>query len=387
MKVLQVYSDFLTGKGMGGTARHIYDLCQCLLERGHKPIVVTWGSTKPSLEVVDRILIHRLQLPRFSRAHQYMKILTLSLQMIHLLRKYKIDLIHAHDYLPGLVSALASIFVPKPVVATFHLPIHITASNLISSSSSSFLQVLKKLFISRVAVIICVSNYTYRKTLRLVFPSHKLKVIYNWLTPSLKQEVNNIDDVLKKFGLAEKCYILSVGGLVDIHKGFSLLIHALEKLIQKGNKIDLAIVGHGPDREKLTKYSLELGVKNHVHFLGYVSDSDLACLYKGCYVFVLPSLIEACSLTLVEAMMFGKPIVATKVGGTPEVLEDSRNGILVDPNPDSLASGIETLLLGPDLKDALAKRSQETVKRFSIKNCYYTISLLETVSQGQGVKS
>lgn len=380
MNVLLVYPGFFTGKRIGGAERHIYDLGRCLLERGNKPVILAWNSPKSSLEVSNGILIHSVKISSRFRARWYTEIFALSLQVAYLVRKYRIDLIHAHDYLPGLVSTLASIFVRKPVVVTFHLPIWKTTYRLPTRLNTSFLlkQILKKFFIFRVSVIICVSNFTYQETLKLGFPARKLKVIYNWITPSLKCKVPAPNYIRKMLGLRKNYLILSVGRL-DSQKGFSILIHALHILLDEGNNLDLAIVGEGPDRDKLMQYSKKLGVENNVHFLRNVSDSDLACLYSECDIFVQSSLIEGLSLVIIEAMKFGKPIVATKVGGTPEVLKNGYNGVLVNPNPESLASGIKTILLNPDLKETFAKGSQETAKNFSIKNCYDTIALLENV--------
>ena len=380
MKILEVYPGFFTGNRIGGTERHIYDLCRCSLERGHKPIILSWDSSGEYFQESGRVLIHHFKVPKRFQARWYMKLFYLTLKITYWARKCKIDLIHAHDYLPGLAASLAGLFLFKPIVVTFHLPIWKTAPRLLKGSGPSFLlkKALKRYFTLRVSVIICVSNYTCRETIKLGFPSHKLKVIYNWATPTLKYEPPKPDYIQKKFGL-NKRFILSVGGLVDKHKGFSMLIHALQILLNQGNDLDLVIVGKGPDKERLVQYCKKLGVENNVHFLGYVSDLDLTGLYRACDMVVQPSLVEGMSLVLIEAVAFGKLIVATRVGGTPEVLEDGLNGILVDPTPQSIASGIKKALLNPFLKERIIKRLGKCKKKFSVENCYTTIVLLEEV--------
>lgn len=381
MQVLEVYKSFLPQRG--GVERHIYDLCTCLTNRGHKPVVLVWRPPKPPFELIDKTAVHRIRIPRLLPIARYNLVFYLSLQIAFLARKYDIDVIHAHDYLPGVASSLAGFFLRKPVVVTFHLPIWRTTYHIrrYLSPVYFFEKILERFFISYVAVIICVSKFTCQETLKLGFPRSKLKVIYNWTTHLLKYEPCDIENILKKFNLSRRRFILSVGRLVDKHKGFSMLIRALQLLTNKGCDIDLVIVGDGPDREMLMRHSLKLGVEDRVHLLSHVSDSDLACLYEGCYVFALSSYMEGLPLTLLEAMSFGKPVVATKVGGMPEVVEHERNGILVDLNSDSVTSAIERLLLNPSLNDAFSKRSQEIAKKkFSIRNCYATVNLLEKAS-------
>lgn len=381
MNILEISASFLPKQG--GVQRHIYDLCECLTKRGHKPVVLAWKPSKPAFEMITKTAVHRIRIPRLLPIARYNLVFYLSLQIAHLVHKYDIDVIHAHDYLPGVASSLAGFFLRKPVVATFHLPIWRTTYHIrrYLSPVYFFEKILEQFFISYVTVIICVSKFTCQETLKLGFPSSKLKVIYNWTTHLLKYEPCDIENILKKFNLNRRPFILSVGRLVDKHKGFSMLIRALQLLIHKGFDIDLVIVGDGPDREMLMRHSLKLGVEDRVHLLSHVSDSDLGCLYEGCYVFALSSYLEGLPLTLLEAMNFGKPVVATEVGGIPEVVEPEKNGILVDLDSDSVASAIERLLLNPSLKDAFSKRSREIAKKkFSIHNCYATVNLLEKAS-------
>lgn len=380
MNVLEVYGSFLPKQG--GVQRHIHDLCTCLTKRRHKPLVIAWNPSKPVFEVIDGVKICRFRIPFLLRILRYPMIFYLFLRIAHLVRKYDIDVIHAHDYIPALASVLAGLSVRKPVVVTFHLPIWSTTYFLpwYLFPLSLFEQILKKCLVNYAVVIICVSKFTCRETMKLGFPSSKLKVIYNWMTFLPRCSTSNLNNVLKKFGLNRRPFILSVGRLVDSQKGFSMLIHALNLLANKAYDIDLAIVGDGPDKKRLIECSAKLGIGDRVHLLSHISDLDLACLYRGCEIFVLPSRLEAFGLVLLEAMSFRRPVVATRVGGIPEVVENGCGGILVDPNPTSLASGIEKLLLTPHMRDTFTKKSLEVISiKFSKQNCETTADLIETV--------
>jgi glycosyltransferase involved in cell wall biosynthesis len=378
MNILEVYASFLPNRG--GVQTHIYDLCKCSLNRGHKPIVLVWRPPKPSFEVIEKIMVYRFHMPLLFRITRYLQILHISSQMFYLVRRCHIDLIHAHSYLVGLASVFVGKLLHRPVVVTIHLPTKIPPS--------LFESLLKKLFLYSVETVVCVSKFTYKQTLKLGFPSSKLRIIYNWTTEPRKCKSDTLNDILTRFNLHSKRFILSVGRLIDYHKGFSILIGALKLLLSKGYDLKLVIVGDGPDRDKLTEFSLSLGVRDRVHFLRQISDEDLTCLYEACDIFTLASRFEAFGLVLLEAMFHRKTVIATNVGGIPEIIKDGYNGILVKPSPNAFAKEIETLINNPNLKEVFAKRSRETVlRRFSEENRLKTLELLEVVyRQGQPLK-
>ena len=378
--MLEVYSSFLPKRG--GVQKHMYDLCKCLLHLGHKPVVLALMPSLPPVEIIDGIRVHRIRMPRIFSATRYPLILFLSLHMMRLVRRYKIDVIHAHDYLPGLAAVLTGVFLRKPVAVTFHLPVQSTTFHPPFRSPIILIEkLLNKIFVSWVSGIICVSKYTHEETLKLGFPVSKLKVIYNWVMSSPAKD-RLLKNNLKKFNLGEKSFILSVGRLSENQKNFSMLIHAFKLLLKKGYELELVIVGDGADKEAYRKYSSRLNVENSIRFLSGVSDIDLETLYRECEIFVLPSSLEGLPLVLLEAMNYGKPIIATNVGGIPEVVEDGHNGILVNSNYNHLSLGIEKLLSTPHVKDAFGKRSREIiVEKFSERNCRATVVLLEKIAK------
>jgi len=376
LNILEVYSSFFPN--YGGVQRHIYDLCESTVKLGEEPHVIAWNPSTPPFEIIDGIKVHRIRMPRLFSYARYPLIILLSLHILQLVRRHKIDLIHAHDYLPGLAATFTGVFLNKPVIVTFHLPIQTTTyyPPFRIPLLSPIEKLLKNCFILFVSKIICVSKFTHEETLHLGFPPSKLKLIYNWVM-SLPMKNLQLNEKLQKFNLNKKPFLLSVGRLSENQKRFSTLIHALKLLLDKGHNLDLVIVGEGPDKEVYQKYSNRLNVKNHIHFLNDISDTDLEILYNECELFVLPSCLEGLPLVLLEAMNYGKPIVATNVGGIPEVIEDGCNGILVKTDHKDLFLGIEKLLSTPHLKDTFGKRSKEIImEKFSERNCEASIALL-----------
>jgi glycosyltransferase involved in cell wall biosynthesis len=217
-----------------------------------------------------------------------------------------------------------------------------------------------------------------KKLLSIFLPLGHLSFVFRVL---LIEKHENWVFLLLKFNLEGKQYILSVGRLSEKQKHFSVLIHALRLLIAKGHKLDLVIVGNGPDQQAYENYSRKCNVKQNVHLLTAVSDIDLKTVYENCEFFVLPSCFEGLPLVLLEAMSYGKPSIATNVGGVCEVIENGFNGIIVNPSFDNGYLEIEKLLLAPHTKNMLGEKSRQTVmKRFSERNCKATVSFLENIS-------
>ncbi len=126
----------------------------------------------------------------------------------------------------------------------------------------------------------------------------------------------------------------------------------------------LALVGSGPFEKKLRMRAAELGIRDKVFFFGHVPNNKLSAYYNACDVFVLPSLYEPLGIVLLEAMACGKPVVASRVGGIPELV-DEKVGMLVEPkNPDALAKSILMLLSDADLAKKLGDAGRRRAEHF-----------------------
>ncbi len=145
----------------------------------------------------------------------------------------------------------------------------------------------------------------------------------------------------------------SVGWLTDV-KGHGTLIEAVAKLAPTHLSVHLVIVGSGDRLSDYRARAARLGIADRVHFLG--ERRDVPDCLAGMDIFVLPSLNEGMGRALIEAMAAGLPVVASRVGGVPAVLEDGRSGRLVPPgDADALAAAIGALLAKPEDAMALAR--------------------------------
>lgn len=149
-------------------------------------------------------------------------------------------------------------------------------------------------------------------------------------------------------------------------KGLRHLIAAMPEILRRCPAAHLAIGGGGDQRAELEAQAADLGLSARVHFLGFVADP--ARVIAALDVFVLPSINEAQGRVLVRAMALGKPIVATRVGGVPEILGHGEAGWIVPPaDPASLAEAIGTLLLDPGRATALGGAARLRAPQYTIQ--------------------
>jgi glycosyltransferase involved in cell wall biosynthesis len=159
--------------------------------------------------------------------------------------------------------------------------------------------------------------------------------------------------------------IIFVGRLI-YSKGVHVLLQALKLLIDDGIDAQLDVVGDGPERARLEDLANSLGISGSIAFHGNLY--GVASLLQMSSVFVLPSFVEGLPNVVLEAMASGLPVVVTKVGGNPDLVNDGTNGVLVDAdNPLQLRDALKELLENKDLAEKLGNEARKTIEqKFSI---------------------
>ncbi|MBN1355885.1 glycosyltransferase family 4 protein [bacterium] len=165
-------------------------------------------------------------------------------------------------------------------------------------------------------------------------------------------------------------YLIGMIGLVSEHKGVTDILMAMANLVQRKVPVKAVIVGPDSPKghlEKMKSLAGELNVLEHVIFTGF--RKDIPNIMKDLDLLVTPSREEAFGRVLIEAMAAGTPIVATVVGGIPEIISSPDTGVLVPPgNPEALATAIEDLLANPQRRISLAAQAhQRIVRNYSIQ--------------------
>lgn len=252
------------------------------------------------------------------------------------------DILHVHWPMPqGLLGVIARWAGGGRLVATFY------GADLVMSKRFRFVQPLVRSFARRCADVAAISSFTAREVERSTGVTPRV-IPYGIAMPA--------DD---RTWPAQPGMILTVGRLVA-RKGHIYLIEAMARL--KALNAQLVIVGEGHERPDLEEKVRALQMEERVTFAGRVSDSELNRLYQTCQVFVLPAIVdssgdtEMLGMVSLEAMRYRKPVVATRVGGIADIVQDNATGLMVEQrDADGLAAAIDRLLADPNLASELGQ--------------------------------
>ncbi|MCS7131544.1 MAG: glycosyltransferase family 4 protein, partial [Hadesarchaea archaeon] len=359
-----------------GVPTYIMGLGRALAKLGVEPVVI--AHAHPGLakeEELDGISVKRLEgfvMPVFDRA-----ISPRIASELHKCIKYGgFDVVHGQDIYSSM--ALQSIFSAYkcgiPSVLTCH-SVH---------NCNGFWELIHKpllLPIKRADRIIAVSNASAGFCRAFGVPENKIKVILNGLDPQ-EFDPNDGPRIRANLGIGSRPLVVTAIRLVK-RKGPRYLIMAFSKVLQNVPDAMLVIAGDGPEATNLRKLVKKLNIENSVLMLGRLHHKQVLKLMTAADVFVLPSLMESFGLVLLEAMMAGTPIVCTRVGGVPEVVENGVNGLMVPPADDNaLADAILMILNNRELAKRLSRNGLKIVReRFNWeKTAKETLALYETIS-------
>ncbi|HHU49537.1 MAG: glycosyltransferase family 4 protein [Caldicoprobacterales bacterium] len=300
---------------------------------------------------------------------------TAAIRIATLIRKTRPDIVHCHGFKAGLLGRIAGQITGISMVYTVH--------NFVAYGRGEYsIRLIRYLegCISRKAdAIICVSEALKKNMVEeMGMDDKRLSVIYNSI-PDLPpgdrkatRQKHNIDDTDILIGTAAR--------LIP-SKGIDILLKAASGILAVHPHVRLLIAGSGPEEKKLKELVQTMGIGARVVFTGRVSDMEN--YYSAFDIFVLPTLSEGLGITVLEAMSFGLPVVATKTGGIPEWVVHRKNGLLVQPgNVMELRTALQFMLDNPakavqygcnakaDIKKGLTqhKMIEETV---SVLKCIY----------------
>ncbi len=258
-----------------------------------------------------------------------------------LIRSRNVDLIHAHEFAMNVYGSMLSAVTRVPIVATIH-------------GKNYYPEKWRRRLLYRLvayqAKMVAVSNDLKQFIVSgLGIPERSIRVLHNGIDPApFQSDSRQREKTRRDLGVSETQTIVgTVGNLYPV-KGQTYLLQAAARVLKHLPKTVFIIAGQGRLLSDLQNEAKGLGIDQHVQFLGF--REDIPALLQAMDVFVLPSLSEGLSLSILEAMAAGKPVVATDVGGNREVIQEGQTGFLVPAmDANALADKLLALLGNPDL--------------------------------------
>lgn len=268
------------------------------------------------------------------------------------------DLVHTHGVRANLLGRLAARGKGLPVVSTVHSLLALDyphpVSRLVNGLCERFTRGLTDHFIA-------VSEYLAAALVNDGVPQEKVSVVYNGID-SADGEQDAGTSLRNRYGLPKEVPLIAAVGRLHRVKGHHYFIAAAARVARKHPEARFLVIGSGPERPRLERMVRRLGLSDRVLFTGFVK--DVRKLYGEFALLVVASLSEGLPLTVLEAFLSGTPVVATCVGGLPEVIRDGDTGILVPPkDPERLAAAICWVLEQPVAARAMAAQGREVVLR------------------------
>ena len=371
IRVLRLCSVFepppsaLVGKGVkfdpiGGMQNHTAELTRALDRRGVvQTVVTTRPPTAPHFQRLGgNARVIRLGLP----VRRFRQLYGPQAAIVAPVLASRADLVHVHlgeDLAVLPVGAAAAKLHRLPLVLTVHTSLRHTLA--VSDLRSAVLKTLGgpiERWGERFAeAVVVITPRLCRLLLSDGVDEDRVHVIPPGVNPSLFD--GPFEDPFAGVGRPR---VLFVGRLAP-QKGVRNLVAAAGLLEDMSAQV--LLVEDGPERPALEREAERIGLGDRLHFLGFVAHDRLPAVLAHADLLVLPSLYEELGTVLLEAMQAGLPIVASKTGGIPDVIEDGVNGLLVPPgNPEALAHAIDRLLADRDLAYRLSEGARERGKDY-----------------------
>jgi glycosyltransferase involved in cell wall biosynthesis len=358
MRILYV----VTGAEYGGAVAHVAGLMRADIKQGHTVGLIA-APEKRLISESNNIGVQMFPNRFFVRRVKIQDDVRAIWTVFRAIRAFKPDIVSAHSTKAGYAARLACVLLRKPVVFTAH-------GWAFSAGQATWRRKLLPLAERMAALvtdrIICVSQYDLELALKLkVAPARKLALVHNGIDP---QPFLNADGsgVRREFGLKNVTVLTMVARLAPPKDPLTLL-SACKML--KG-EFRCLIVGDGELRQEAEKLVSENQLGDKVIFTG--ERSDIPEILAASDVFILASYKEGLPLTIIEAGMAGLPVVASRAGGIPEIIQEGITGFTVPPgNAPDLAEVIQKLLDDADLRKKMGQAGREkTLKEFGFDQMY-----------------
>lgn len=347
----------------GGSAMYAYEMANALGKRGHDVHVYTQskGDTISSFEVEANVSIYKL-----TRARRYLvtfETLNYSIRVRSVVDFDDYDVIHGTLMPASTIGLSDQLTFDTPMVLTSH---SFALSEVFAHSPEKPADYLLKYVFHPMNVVM--DNIAGRGANRIIAISEEMRgqltTYYRLDEASVTRISHGVDteryrprDQRHEAVSGDKLTLLFVGRLIS-RKGADI---AVESLAAAGGDIELLVAGTGRLEADLKQLARDRGIADCVHFLGYVPDKELPVLYSSVDATMFTSNYEGFGLVFLESLASGTPVIATPVGGVPDIVEDGKTGFICTGNPDDMAKRIEELAKSPEKLAAMSGNAREEV--------------------------
>jgi glycosyltransferase involved in cell wall biosynthesis len=337
---------------VGGIETLLRHTLPLLRDQGFEPVVVTEiDDDGPATDVVDGVPVYRLPFVAAARSPDPLAILDVTARLRDIEAQHDVTLRHVHGLDFGMFFVWRRHRAPLPLVVSVHgtlegpLPFNRISTRMLEMAEA----------------VTAVSNGV-RESVAAEIPE---------LDPDRVRVIPNaIEAPGRAAPWSPRGHLFAAGRLQD-QKGFDLAIDALGRLAARHPGLSLHLAGTGEDEDNLRRQAERLGIAERVRFLGSRTRDEILHEISAASVVVVPSrTIEGFSLVALEAAHLGRPVVATRVGGLPETVDDGLTGLLVPPDDiDTLAAAIGDLLDDPSRTNDMCERAHRRAMRFDVVSC------------------
>ena len=297
-----------------------------------------------------------------------------------LFKKNDYDLIHTHGYFADIVGI--------PMARLFRLPSISTCHGFIFNSWKYRLyNNLDFLALRLCDRVMAVSEGIKTDLVKHGVNQSCISMIQNAVESCYTDEsaIQNRAEKRRLFSIKEHEMLLGFTGRLSQEKGLRYLIEACFLLNQAGLPTKVLIIGDGPQRNELEKLASSKNLCHQVLFVGF--QKDVHNWLPALDAFVLPSVTEGTPMSLLEAMSWGLPVVASDVGGIPQIIDSEKNGVLVPPRqPEKIKEAIYRLYINKDFRKSIGLEARKTVEsKYGIRNWLYKIEseYLDAIGHGR----
>jgi glycosyltransferase involved in cell wall biosynthesis len=360
---------FISTKSVwGGAQRYIIDLVDYLPRDEFIMEVAAGGRGPLATKIVEKNIRYH-EMKNIVRDIGLFREIAAFFETMALLRRVKPDILHLNSSKSSFLGAVAGkiLGVPKIISSTHGWPFLEDRPRW----QKKALLLLVKFEAFFLDSIICVSHFDYAIAVQEhIGTRKKLIQIHNGLDPARHVFLERKDakeKLLKKINIADKNHFI-IGSIAEYtkNKGLFYLIEAAGHIVKIEPRAIFLLIGWGEEKQFLQQYIYRLNLENNVFLVEYLPEAF--SYLKAFDIFVLPSLKEGFAYTLLEASLAELPIITTRVGGNPEIIENLKTGLLVRPaSPEELINAVSHLMRNPESRAFGKEARKKAIRDFSIQ--------------------